>query len=346
MGIFSLFFKKSDSLIEEDTTIIETVETISNKIEVIYESGFLYKSENSYIPDIDIMEVAVPIAMDIFKDEYTVYSTEKIISSMMHNLSFNISIRKEIYLSMYGNYPSPENFCSIADSEVKLLDVSFIQEIIDEDITADTYGKLRQTLINTFNECGKTDPYFNSIYRVFSDYFNTSSIESMVSIIQNSNYTPILTKYESSLKYISKPYFSHPVEDIMVVGEACLSDVLSQKYNFDATLKILCNAVNHIHVGIQSRINSYENITSLEYLYEIENGIKLSDEYLITLIDKNIIDETTYLTIQDVLINMFSKASSYDLYIESITTKLISYIDKNILFKQYICQNLYSIFEK
>ncbi|MEF9951362.1 MAG: hypothetical protein RR840_01635 [Clostridium sp.] len=346
MGIFSLFFKGSDSLVDEDTNVIETVETISNKVQVVYESGFLYKSENSYIPNVDVMEVAVPTGMDVFKDEYTVYSTEKTISDMMQSLSFNIAIRKEIHLHSYGNYPSSDCFEEISILEAELLDVSFIQQIIDNEITKETYEKLRTTLINTFNECGKTDPYFKSMHSIFSDYFTKNTIDNMISLVSRYEATTSPVLYTSTLKYINTPLSAVPSEDIMAIGEVLLRAALSNKYNYDTTLKILCNIVNRIHMGIQERIQMYQNITPLEYLYEIDNGIIIADEYLISLIDKQIIDETTYLTIQDVLVDMFYRGSNYDLYVESIATKLGTHIEKNNLFKQYICKNLYNIFEK
>ncbi|KMT20887.1 hypothetical protein [Clostridium cylindrosporum] len=339
MGIFSLLFRKNDSLTQDENLKIETVETVSSKIEVVYPSGMLYKSIDSYIPNVDIMEVAVPLAMDIFKEEYTVYSTEKLLSSMFYNLELNLSLRKEIYLLSTGNTINLENFRSIASTELSLVDNSFINRIINNEITSYTYAKLRQVISGTFKTAGKTDPYFSIMNDVFIEYIEEhKDIDNLVTKLSTEKSLNVEDlEFPSKVLFISEPNSTVPSLDIMYISQLKLKNLLAKIYNFNSVSSILSKIIYTLHTNIQNRLNSYEdNISYIDYLDEIKKSIEELDLKLIEMIKLGKIDETTYLTLQNVLVDTFLDAKTYDLYMEAISTMINLHVEKNSFFKEYI----------
>ncbi|MEG0371639.1 MAG: hypothetical protein RR645_05010, partial [Clostridium sp.] len=345
MGIFSLLFKKNNSLLHDENIEIETVNTLPNKIEIVYQSGMLYKSIDSYIPNIDIMEIAVPIAMEIFDGNYTVYSTEKLLSNTFFNLELNLSLRKEIFLLNNKNYPTLEDFKSIVSIEVCILDNSFISKINNNEISLDTYKKLRQIFTSTLKKAGETDPYFNTMNTIFSSYFDLHNIDYSLECLGTESISMDST-YKSNLMFVNSPHVSIPTHDIMCIVEKHLNNTLSSKSDLDTNSNILSKVLYSLHTNIQNRLNEYEdNITYIEYLHEIEKSLDDMDFELINLVKNNNIDETTYLIFQDILMDAFMDAKTFDLYIEAISIKLNIHIEKNNYFKEYICTRIHDIFQ-
>lgn len=351
MGIFSLLFRKNDILSKDESLNIETIETVSSKIEVVYPSGMLFKSVDSYVPNVDIMEIAVPKAMDLFKENYTVYFTEKLLSSTFSQLNFNISLRKEIFLLSTHEMINLKNFKFVADAEVNLLESSLIDKIINEELDIPAYCKIRQVILETFKTASKTDPYFKIMHDVFAAFFSKyndieKSVEEIKFILNNlTSYENL--KYESKVLYIDNPILNKPSKDIMSIAEEKLKTDLPRVYSFDSASMILSKIIYTLHINIQNRLELYkDNISSIDYLLEIEKAMEELDLFLIEMIKSNKIDESLYLIIQKVLADSLLEAKTYDLYIEAIYTILNKHIENNKFFKEHISHKISDFFNE
>lgn len=349
MGIFSLLFRKNTVITEDESFDIETIETVSSKIEVVYHSGMRFKSLDSYTPNVDIMEIVVPIAIDIFKDDYTVYFTEKLLSSTLNKLNLNLSLRKEIRLLSIGETTSLEAFKSMSYNEISYLDISFLEKISNNEIDIPTYIKVRQVLLESFKKAGETDPYFNEMHTVFSSRFLEYSDVSKHSHEISSHECSADKGLEnvSNVLYIDNPNSATPSRDIMHIANEKLASSLSSIYNYDFVSVVLSKTINFLHKSVQEKLSAYdESVSSIDYLSEIKKAIEEVDLNLIDMIRYKKIDETTYFTIQEVLIESFLEAKQNDLYMESISTILNNHIDENRFFKEYISLKLHDIFGK
>lgn len=352
MGIFNLLFRKNDSLHDEQNFSLDeisTIETVSSNTEVVYPSGMLFKSVDSYIPNVDIMDVCVPIAMDVFKENYTVYSTEKLLSKTLSNLDLNISLRKEIYLINTGEPADLEAFKSMASTEICLLDNSFINKIANKDIDISDYIKIRKVLLDSFKAAGDSDPHFNAMHSIFSsrflEYSDINKAISKLHALDEINNNSI--KYESNLLYVYSLNTSSPTKDIMFIGNEKLKSLMAKNYNYDSLCIILSKTISTLHKSIQEGLNSYEFILSpSDYIYEVKKSIEKIDLILIDMMKLSKIDETTYLTLQEVLVEVFMEARIHDLYCEVISTELNTHIENNKFFKEYISYRIVDFFDK
>lgn len=351
MGLFSLLFRKNNSLIKDknlNNSTIETIETISSKIEVVYPSGMLFKTVDSYTPKKDIMDVIVPIAMNIFGDNYTVYFTEKLLSESLSKFNLNINLRKEIYLICNEKSLDHEAFKNQIIKEIEFLDILFVNKVIDGDMAISTYIKIRETLLEGFKFAGNTDLYFKAIYNIlnlrFLKYKDVDVYISEMKSIRLSECSNIDMK--SKFLFIDKPNVFSPCKDIMIVINEHLESLLSKMYDYKSIFNLLSNVINSLKTDIENGIESYDNLTAKDYLYEVKKSIVKIDYTLINMIKDNKIDETIYLTIQEVLIKSFMEAKVYDFHFEVIFIILNDYIEENLIFKDYISNKITDFFSE
>lgn len=346
MSIFSLLFGKNNSLTEDYNDKLDTVETVSSKIEVVYPSGMFFKTANSDIEK-DIMDIIVPIAMNILKDNYTTYFTEKLLSKILYNFNLNISLRNDIYLISTGKTLNLELFKEEIIKEVEILDINLISKIVDGDMDDTTYLKIREILLEGFKFAGNTDLYFSAIYNCltlrFLKYINIDNYVSEIQSLQNSQAPPLNS--ENRFLFADSLDIILPCKDIMFIAGKNLRSLLSKKYNYDYVYRIIYRIVEALDLDIEEALTSYESLlTSVNYISEIKITIENVDLTLLNMIKNDKIDETTYLVIQEVLVKSFKKVRNYSLYIKAVSVVLTQYVRQNALFKEHISNKMQDYF--
>ena len=351
MGIFSLLFRKNDIITKDKNLETDFFETTTNKIDIVYQSGMLFKSSDSYVPDKDIMEIVVPTAINIFENDYTVYFTEKLLSKMLSDFNFNISLRKELRLISLGKSVNLESFKDIASKEVCFLDNLFIEKIAKDEINLSTYLKIRKVILESFKKAGETDPYFNEMYTIFSlRFLEYNNLDLIVKDFRNNLKNNLSIESENKdfkLYYIENPntcIASNNIEDLINEN---LSLLIVRPYSFDNVSSILSKITEFLHKTIQEKLVEYDsNISCIDYIFNIKSSIQEVDSFLIDMIKHKKIDETIYLIMQDTLNKTFETCSKYDLYFECIYILYNNYISENKLFKEHITLKIHNIFNE
>ncbi len=344
MGIFNLLFRKNDIITKDKDLETDYFETTNNEIDVVYPSGMLFKSSDSYVPDKDIMEIVVPIATNIFKNDYTVYFTEKLLSKMLSDFNFNISLRKELRLISLGETVSIESFKNIANKEICFLDNLFIEKVAKDEIDLSTYLKVRQVILESFKKAGESDPYFNEMHTIFSlRFLECSDVDSIVEDFKNT----LALENDLEICYVKNTNTSFVLSDIIDLINKNLSLLIVKPYDFDNVSSILSKIFEILHKTINEKLDEHDsNISYLDYIFQIKSSIQEVDSFLIDMIKHNKIDETIYLIMQETLNKTFKACSKYDLYFKCIYILYNNYISENTLFKEHISLKLYNIFNE